>query len=187
MQEDLNFFVEHAEEQMEHALEHLQRELIKVRTGKASTSLVDGLLVPYYGHPTPVTQVANVSVSDARTVIIQPWERNMIAPIEKSIMEANLGMTPQNDGEVIRLSIPPLTEERRKDLVKQSKHLGEETKVGIRSARRDAMEHIKKAVKNGAPEDLGKRKEQDVQDLTNKYSDKVDKMLEAKEKDILTV
>lgn len=187
MEEDVNLIIEMAEDGMKHSLEHLQKELVKVRTGKASTAMLDGLLVAYYGSPTPLKQVANVNTSDARTIVIQPWEKNMLGPIEKSIFEANFGITPQNDGEVVRLVIPPLTEDRRKDLVKQVKHLGEEAKVSIRNSRREAMEQIKKEVKNGYPEDAGKRKEGEVQDLTNKYTDKVDKMLEVKEEDIMTV
>lgn len=172
---------------MKHSLEHLQKELVKVRTGKASTAMLDGLLVAYYGSPTPLKQVANVTTADARTIVIQPWEKSMLGPIERSIFEANFGITPQNDGEIVRLVIPPLTEERRKDLVKQVKGLGEDAKVSIRNARRDAMEEIKKEVKTGYPEDAGKRMEGKIQDLTNLYSEKVDKMLEIKEEDIMKV
>ncbi len=185
--EEVNLYIEHAEELMEQALSHLHQELGKIRTGKAAPAMLEGLMVSYYGAPAPLNQVANISTSDARTLVIQPWEKSMLGPIEKAIFEANLGITPQNDGEVVRLSIPPLTEERRKDLVKKAKALGEDAKVSVRNARRDAMEHIKKAVKDGFPEDAGKRKEQDVQNLTDKYSGKVDQLIEAKEKDILTV
>lgn len=185
--DEVNQYVHNAEEGMAHALTHLERELVKVRTGKASASMLDGLLVSYYGAPTPMAQVANMNTSDARTIVIQPWEKSMLGPIEKAIFEANLGITPQNDGEVVRLSIPPLTEERRKDLVKKVKSLGEEAKVSIRNSRRDAIEHVRKAIKNGFPEDGGKMKETEIQHLTEKYSEKVDKMLEGKEKDIMTV
>ncbi len=185
--EEVNSYVEHAKDLMEHAIEHLQHELSKVRTGKAAPAMLEGLMVAYYGTPTPINQVANISAADARTLVIQPWEKNMLGPIEKAIFEANLGVTPQNDGEVVRISIPPLTEERRKDLVKRAKELGEQAKVSVRNARRDAMEHIKKAIKDGYPEDSGKRKEQEVQQLTDKFSDRVDHLIEAKEKDILTV
>lgn len=185
--EEVNLYVEHAEELMEQSIEHLQNELVKVRTGKAAPTMLEGLMIQYYGVPTPINQVANVSAADARTLVIQPWEKSMLAPIEKAIFEANLGVTPQNDGEVVRISIPPLTEERRKDLVKKAKALGEDAKVSVRNARRDAMDHIKKAVKDGYPEDAGKRKEQEVQNLTDKYSERIDHMIEAKEKDILTV
>lgn len=187
MQDDVNLSIEMAEEAMEGAILHLQDELVKIRTGKASPAMLSGIKVPYYGSPTPLNQVANVSTSDARTIVIQPWEKSMLAPIEKAIFEANLGVTPQNDGELIRIGIPPLTEERRKDLVRQSKALGEDTKVSIRSARHKAMDLIRKGVKDGFPEDAGKRLENQVQDLTNKYTDKVDKLIEAKEKEIMTV
>lgn len=172
---------------MDHAIEHLEHELAKVRTGKASTTMLEGIMAPYYGTPTPISQIGNVSTADAKTLVIQPWEKSMLAPIEKAIFEANLGVTPQNDGEVIRIMIPPLTEDRRKDLAKKAKALGEDAKVSIRNTRRDAMEHIKKAIKDGYPEDAGKRKEQDIQDMTNKYSTKVDHLVEVKEKDIMTV
>ena len=187
MDEDIDLIVDITEEAMKHSLEHLQHELVKVRTGKASTSMLDGLLVAYYGSPTPLKQVANVTTSDSRTIVIQPWEKSMLGPIEKAIFEANFGITPQNDGEIVRLIIPLLTEERRRDLVKQIKHLGEDAKVGIRNARREAMDNIKKEVKSGYPEDAGKRKEGEIQDLTNSFIEKVDKMLEVKEKDIMTV
>ncbi len=144
---------------MEKALDHLDHELAKLRTGKASTSLITDLMVEYYGAPTHIAQIANVQVSDSRTILIQPWERNMLAAIERAIINANIGITPANDGEVIRLSVPPLTEERRKELVKKAKHAGEESKVGVRNARHKALDQIKKSVKDGLPEDMGKRKE----------------------------
>lgn len=172
---------------MEKALEHLEHELTKLRTGKASTTLFADLLVEYYGAPTPLGQVANVQVSDARTIIIQPWERNMLGPIERSIINSNLGMTPMNDGEVVRLTVPPLTEERRKELAKKAKAAGEESKVGIRNVRHKGLDTIKKAVKDGTPEDLGKRKETELQDLVNKYVTQVDAVVAAKEKEIMTV
>jgi ribosome recycling factor len=149
--------------------------------------MLDGLLVAYYGSPTPLKQVANVNTADARTIVIQPWEKNMLGPIERAIFEANFGITPQNDGEVVRLIIPPLTEDRRRDLVKQVKQLGEDAKVSIRNSRRDAINSIKKEVKDGYPEDAGKRREGEIQELTDKYTAKVDKMLEVKEEDIMTV
>lgn len=187
MQDEVNLYVEEAQEAMENAIDHLQKELSKIRAGKASPAMLSGLLVAYYGSPTPLNQVANVSTSDSRTIVIQPWEKTSLGPIEKAIFEANLGVTPQNDGEVVRLNIPPLTEERRRELVKKSKSLGEDAKVSIRNARRDAMEHIKKGVKDGFPEDAGKRLEDEVQNLTNKYGEKVDKLIESKEKDIMTI
>ncbi len=184
---DINPFIEKAHHLMEHSLEHLQHELHKLRTGKANADMLEGLLVEYYGHPTLLTQVSTVSTADARTLTIQPWEKQMLGPIEKAIFEANLGVTPQNDGQIIRISVPPLTEERRRELVKKAKHIGEESKVGVRNARRDAIEHIKKAIKDGLPEDTGKRKESEIEDMTKKYIEKIDKIVETKEKEIMTV
>jgi ribosome recycling factor len=185
--EDLTKTMAEAKAHMEKALEHLDHELAKLRTGKASTSLISDLSVEYYGTPTPLPQVANVQVSDARTIVIQPWERNMLGTIERALINANLGITPANDGEVIRLMVPPLTEERRKELVKKAKHAGEESKVGVRTARHKALDHIKKAVKEGVPEDMGKRKETELQDLVNKFVEQVDKVVATKEKEIMTV
>lgn len=185
--EDVTKTMGEAKAHMEKALEHLDHELTKLRTGKASTSLIADLLVEYYGAPTPLPQVANVQVSDARTIVIQPWERNMLGPIERVLINANLGITPANDGEIIRLMVPALTEERRKELVKKAKHAGEESKVGVRNARHKALEHIKKAMKEGLPEDIGKRKETELQDLVNKFVEQVDKVVAAKEKEIMTV
>lgn len=185
--EDVQAIMAEAEAHMKKALEHLDHELVKIRTGKASTNLVADLMVDYYGSPTPITQVANLQVSDSRTIVIQPWERNMVGPIERVIINSNLGMTPQNDGECVRLSVPPLTEERRKELVKKAKHVGEESKVGIRNARHKALEHLKKAVKDGYPEDMGKRKETELQNLVNKYVESTDTVVGAKEKEIMTV
>lgn len=187
MIDDVNMSIEIAQESMGEAIERLHRELQKLRTGKASPNMVSDLLVDYYGSPTPLKQVANVSKADSRTLAIQPWEKAMLGPIEKTIFEANLGITPMNDGEMIRISIPPLTEERRKDLVKKAKSIGEDAKISIRSARKDAMESIKKSVKNGLSEDLGKNKEGDVQNVTNNFSKKVDALITAKEKDIMTI
>lgn len=185
--EEVTKSIAEAKSHMDKALEHLDHELAKLRTGKASTSLITDLLVDYYGAPTPISQIANVQVADARTIMIQPWERNMLSAIERSIINGNIGITPANDGEVIRLSVPPLTEERRKELVKKAKHAGEESKVGIRNARHKALEQIKKSVKDGLPEDLGKRKETELQDLVNKYVDQTDKTVASKEKEIMTV
>jgi ribosome recycling factor len=181
--EDIKQVMTEAKAHMDKALEHLEHELTKLRTGKASTAIVQDLLVDYYGSPTLIGQVANIQVSDARTVVIQPWER----PIERVIINSNLGITPANDGEIIRLSIPPLTEERRKDLVKKAKHAGEESKVGVRNARHKALDQVKKAVKDGLPEDLGKRTETDLQELVNKYVKHVDEIVGTKEKEIMTV
>jgi ribosome recycling factor len=187
MDSEVNLYIEMAGSAMEDAIQHLQNELNKIRAGKASPSLVEGVMVNYYGSPTPISQVANVAVADARTVTIQPWEKKMIAVIEKGIFEANLGLTPMNDGILIRISIPPLTGERRIEFVKRSKAAGEDTKVGVRSARKEAMDGIKKAVKDGYSEDMGKRKEEETQTLTNKFIERIDKLIEAKEKEIMTV
>ena len=187
MTEEVEMAIEIAKEGMDHSLEHLQKELQKIRTGKASPAMVSGILVEYYGSPTPLNQVANVGTTDAKTIQIQPWEKNMLAPIEQAIFAANIGLTPMNDGEFIRINIPPLTEERRKILVKQAKHLGEESKISIRSSRHKAMDAIKSAVKNGYPEDAGKRKEGVVDKITHEYYDKVDEYVVSKEKDIMTI
>ncbi|MBK9108746.1 MAG: ribosome recycling factor [Saprospiraceae bacterium] len=176
-----------AKEEFDRAIDHLQKELQKVRTGKASTGMLDGIMVNYYGAPTPIGQIANISASDARTLNIQPWEKKMINEIEHAIFAANLGLTPQNDGELIRISIPPLTEERRKEYVKQIKHYGEEAKVSIRSSRHKILDTIKKEQKNGLSEDAAKRKEIEIQSIVNDFSSKVDKIIEAKDKEIMTV
>jgi ribosome recycling factor len=172
---------------MKKAIAHLETELIKIRAGKANPQMLDGLVVDYYGSPMPINQVANISVMDARTLTIQPWEKNMLQPIERSIIAANLGVTPQNDGLIIRLSLPPLTEERRKELVKRCQGEGEQSKVAIRNIRRDAIENIKKLQKNGLSEDAAKDAEADIQQLTDKFTAVVEKHLEAKEKEIMSI
>lgn len=187
MQEELDLFIEEANEQMGKAISHLESELLKIRAGKATPNIVDGLVVDYYGSPTPINQVGNVSVADSRTLTIQPWEKNMLQPIERSIIAANIGITPQNDGNMIRLFLPPLTEERRKELVKRALGEGEQSKVAIRSIRREAMEQVKKLQKNGLSEDIGKDAEEKIQGTTDKYIALVDKLLAAKEKEIMTV
>ncbi len=187
MQDELDLYMTSTEESMQSAIERLQRELSKVRTGKATTGMVKDLLVDYYGSPTPMSQVANLATTDSKTITIQPWEKSMLAQIEQSIFKANLGITPMNDGEMIRLVIPPLTEERRKDLVKQIKALSEDAKVSMRNARREMMEQIKIAVKGGFPEDAGKRFESSANELTTKYSALAEKYLGAKEQDLMTI
>jgi ribosome recycling factor len=186
-QEEINMYLEDAKEKMDFSIDHLHKELGKISTGKANPAMVKDLLVSYYGSPTPMSQVANVSNSDARTLVIQPWEKAMLAPIEKSIFEANMGVTPQNDGDVVRIFMPPLTEERRKLLAKQAKALGEEAKVSIRTIRRDIMETIKKAVKDGYSEDDGKRMESNVQEMTDGHTAKIGQVCETKEKDIMKI
>jgi ribosome recycling factor len=172
---------------MEESVEHLRKELIKVRTGKASPSMLAGIQVDYYGTPTPMNQVANVGASDSKTLTIQPWEKSMLGPIEKAIFEANLGLTPMNDGEIVRISIPPLTEERRKELVKHIKAQGEDTKVSVRTTRQKLMDAVRKEVKAGFPEDAGKRLEDRIQGMVNSCTKKIDEIIEAKEKDIMKV
>lgn len=187
MSEELIKIKEHAQDAMNKAIGHLEVELVKIRAGKATPGLVDGIHVEYYGNHVPISQVGNVSVADARTLTIQPWEKNMLQPIERAIIAANIGVTPQNDGNIIRLFLPPLTEERRRELVKKSHGEGEQSKVAIRNIRRDAMEHIKKLQKNGLSEDVCKDAEKEMQDNTDKFISLVDKHLAAKEKEIMTV
>ena len=173
--------------EMDKAIEHLRDELIKIRAGKASPSMLKGIMVEYYGNPTPLGQVANIGTPDAKTLSIQPWEKSMLGPIEKAIFEANLGLTPMNDGEFVRISIPPLTEDRRKQMVKQAKSHCEDAKVSLRSSRHKMIDFIKKEVKDGYPEDAGKKRESEVQDMTNNYGKNIDEIFAAKEKDIMTV
>ncbi|HET9746328.1 MAG TPA: ribosome recycling factor [Chitinophagaceae bacterium] len=185
--DDLKSIQQHAEEQMKKAIDHLEIELIKIRAGKANPQMVDGITVDYYGSPMPLNQVSNVSVMDARTLSIQPWEKNMLQPIERAIIAANIGINPQNDGNTIRLFLPPLTEERRKELVKKCHAEGEHSRIAIRNIRRDAIEHIKKLQKNGLSEDVSKDAESNVQNLTDKFISAVDKHLASKEKEIMSV
>jgi ribosome recycling factor len=187
MSEDIGSIKTNAADHMQKAISHLEAELVKIRAGKANPQMVDGIVVDYYGNPTPISQVGNISVMDARTLSIQPWEKNMLQPIEKAIMAANIGITPQNDGNIIRLFLPPLTEERRKELVKKCHAEGEHCKVAIRNIRRDAIEHIKKLQKNGMSEDAAKDAEADVQNSTDKFIAAVDKHLAAKEKEMMVV
>ncbi len=172
---------------MEKSVDHLQDELKKIRAGKANPAMLSGIMVDYYGTPTALTQIANVSAPDSKTISIQPWEKPLLADIEQAIFAANMGLTPMNDGEFVRISIPPLTEERRKELVKQCKAAGEESKIGLRNARQKMMEVIKSEVKDGYPEDAGKRKETEVEGLLKDFTAKIETILAAKEKDILTV
>ncbi|MEP6844882.1 MAG: ribosome recycling factor [Panacibacter sp.] len=185
--EELEMIMEDTDSLMEKAIIHLETELTKIRAGKASPSMLDGISVDYYGSPTPVNQVANISVLDTRTISIQPWEKNMLAPIERSILQANIGITPQNDGVQIRLFMPPLTEERRRELFKKASAEGEHSKVAIRNIRRDSIEYIKKLQKDGLSEDAAKDAEKDVQTMTDKFITLVDKHLSAKEKEMLAV
>ena len=183
---DLNQILTDSSNTMSKAINHLESELSKIRAGKASPAMLDGIMVDYYGNPTPLNQVANISAPDARTLNIQPWEKSMLVPIEKAIMLANLGFTPANDGVMIRINMPPLTEERRKDLVKKTKAEGEHGKVGIRTVRREANEQIKKESKS-VPEDVVKDLENKIQQLTDQFIVLVDKHVEGKEKEIMTI
>ena len=185
--DDIKSIQQHAEELMKKAIDHLEVELVKIRAGKANPQMVDGITVDYYGSPMPLNQVSNISVMDARTLSIQPWEKNMLQPIERAIIAANIGIHPQNDGNIIRLFLPPLTEERRKELVKKCHAEGEHSKVAIRNIRRDAIEHIKKLQKNGLSEDATKDAEATVQGVTDKFIATVDKHLASKEKEIMVV
>lgn len=185
--EELNAVFSHARELMEKAIAHLDHELHKLRTGKASPDIVADILVEYYGSPTPLPQVANISASDSRTIAIQPWDRKIINTIERALINSNIGMMPSNDGETIRLLVPPLTEDRRKELVKNGKSYAEEAKVAIRNVRHKVLDQIKKSVKDGLPEDMGKRKENEIQQLVNEYVERVEKVITSKEKEILTV
>lgn len=185
MSEDLQIIIESMQEQMGISLSHLETELVKVRAGRASASMLDGVQVDYYGVRTPLSQVSNVNTPDSRTLAIQPWEKSMIDPIMKAIQAANLGFNPTNNGTMVIISVPPLTEERRKELVKKAKSVGEQAKVTLRTARKEAMEEVKKLQK--LPEDEKKTAETKIQELTDQFSGKVDKHLEVKEKEILTV
>jgi len=187
MAEDISQIVTGAEDHMKKAITHLETELTKIRAGKAHPQILDGIVVDYYGNPTPINQVGNISVMDVRTLTIQPWEKNMLQPIERAIIASNIGINPQNDGSQIRLFLPPLTEERRKELVKKCQGEGEHSKVAIRNIRRDALEHIKRLQKNGLSEDIAKDTEADIQEITNKFIGAVDKHLASKEKEIMAV
>ena len=180
-------YLDNATEMMEMAVEYLDDALAHIRAGKASPRLLDAIRVDYYGSKAPISNVANISVPDARTIAITPWEKSMFKEIEKAIINSDLGITPENNGEVIRLSIPPLTEERRKQLVKQSKAEAENAKVSVRNARREAIDGLKKEIKKGMSEDVEKDAENEVQKLHDKYMKKIDEVFAAKEKEILTV
>jgi ribosome recycling factor len=187
MAEDISQIVATADDHMKRAITHLETELIKIRAGKATPQILDGIVVDYYGSPTPINQVGNINVMDARTLSIQPWEKNMLQPIERAIIAANIGINPQNDGSQIRLFLPPLTEERRRELVKKCQGEGEHSRVAIRNIRRDAIEHIKRLQKNGLSEDIAKDAETNIQNITDKFITTVDKHLSSKEKEIMSV
>lgn len=182
--EDIEFILDTTKEAMDNAMKHLEKQLINIRAGKASPAMLGSVLVDYYGSQTPLSQVANVNTPDGRTITVQPWEKNMLQEIERGIMIANIGFNPMNNGETIIINVPPLTEERRRELAKQAKSEAEDAKVGVRSARKDANNDIKKT---DASEDLQKNAEIDVQELTNSYVKRIDDILVAKEKEIMTV
>lgn len=187
MSEALDKIISDTGNQMKKAIDHLETELSKIRAGKANPQIVDGIMVDYYGNPTPLNQVANITVTDARTLSLQPWEKNMIGPIEKAIIASNIGLNPQNDGTYIRLFLPPLTEERRRELVKRANGEGEQAKVAVRSIRRDAIEQVKKLQKDGLSEDAAKDAEGRIQGVTDKYIALTDTHCKDKEKDIMTI
>ena len=187
MDETIQLLLDEADEAMQKSLDHFEHELTKVRAGKASPTMLEGIRVEYYGAPTPLNQVSTVTAPEARTLVIQPFEKSVIANIERAIMEANLGFTPQNDGSVIRINIPMLTEERRKELVKQARGMAEDARVAIRNIRRDINDQLKKLKSEGVSEDEIKAGEQEVQKLTDAYTQKVENHMEVKEQEIMTV
>jgi ribosome recycling factor len=187
MLEELELIIEDAEASMKKAIGFLEAELVKIRAGKANPNMLDGIMVDYYGSPTPINQVANINIMDARTISIQPWEKKTLQTIERAIIAANIGMNPQNDGVNIRLYLPPLTEERRKELVKKSAAEAEHSKVAIRNIRREAIEEVKRLQKEGLSEDIAKDSEKDIQEITDRYIVLVDKHLAAKEKEVMSI
>jgi len=185
--EEIDFILDSTKESMDGSIAHLEKEFVNIRAGKASPAMLGGVRVDYYGSQTPLSQVANINVPDARTITVQPWEKNMLHPIEKAIMLANLGFNPMNNGDNIIINVPALTEERRRDLVKQAKGEAEDAKIGVRNARKDANTEIKKLEKDGVSEDACKSAEDDVQELTNSYIKKIDELLASKEAEIMKV
>jgi ribosome recycling factor len=185
---DTKQYIKAAEAKMNDAIAHLDEQLAHIRAGKANPKILDGVKVPYYGSLTPLASVATVTTPDAKTILITPWEKSIIKDIEKAILNSQVGITPENNGEVIRLGIPPLTEERRRQLVKQSKQEAENAKISVRNSRRDAIEALKKGIKaEGIPEDVEKDAEAEVQKVHDKFIKKIDELYAAKEKEIMTV
>ena len=187
MTEELTMIYDEFKEANQKSLVHLENELIKIRAGKASPAMLNGVMIEYYGSMTPLQQVANVNTTDARTIIVQPWEKPLLNDIAKGIINANLGLNPQNNGEQLIITVPPLTEERRRDLVKRAKTEAENAKIGVRNNRKDAIDMIKDLKNEGLSEDMVKLGEEEVQKITNSYIKKVDELLEVKEKDIMTI
>lgn len=184
MNEEIQFIIDTAKEAMDNAVKHLEKQLVNIRAGKASPAMLGSVMVDYYGSQTPLNQVANVNTPDGRTISVQPWEKSMLQEIERGIMLANLGFNPMNNGEMIIINVPPLTEERRKELARQAKSEAEDAKIGVRNARKDAMNDIKKA---DVSEDFQKNSEIDIQELTDSFVKKIDKILDVKESEIMTV
>ncbi len=187
MNEVIDLIMEETRERMEKALDHLEHELARLRAGRATPALLDGITVDYYGVNSPLPQVSNINTPDPKTILIQPWEKSMLGVIEKAILAANIGLTPLNNGEVIRISIPPLTEERRHQLVKQVRNEGETAKISLRNARKWANDELKRLLKEGLPEDLEKNAADKVQELTYDFTARIDKVMASKEKDVMTV
>ncbi|MGE5420042.1 MAG: ribosome recycling factor [Chloroflexota bacterium] len=187
MDEEVELITEEAKERMDKAVEHLEHELARLRAGRANPALLDGITVDYYGVNSPLSQVSNINTPDPKTIMIQPWEKNMLGTIEKAIMAANIGLTPVNNGEVIRINIPPLTEERRHQLVKQVRNEGETAKISVRNARKWSLDELKSLLKEGLPEDTEKEAAENVQEMVHTYNAKVDKVMAIKEKEIMTV
>jgi len=187
MNQDLNNILESTKDHMQKTINHFIDSLNKIRSGKATPGMISDVIVDYYGSKTPLNQIASISAPDHKTIIIQPWDKGMIQSIEKTIMASNLGFNPQNDGQIIRINVPPLSEERRKQMVKFMHQEGEINKISIRNSRKKANEDIKVAEKNGAPEDESRRAEDKTQELTNKFIKDIDDLLVRKEKEIMTV
>jgi len=187
MNEEVELVIEETKDRMQKALEHLEYELARLRAGRANPVLLDGITVDYYGLNSPLSQVSNINTPDPKTILIQPWEKNMLGTIEKAILAANIGLTPMNNGEVIRISIPPLTEERSHQLVKQVRNEGETAKISLRNARKWANDELKKMLKDGLPEDVEKDATENIQEMTHDFSAKVDKIMAMKEKEVMTV
>src|SRR4030043_1411958 len=187
MNEEVELIIEETKDRMQKALEHLEHELARLRAGRANPALLDGITVDYYGVHSPLSQVSNINTPDPKTILIQPWEKTMLGTIEKAIMAANIGLVPVNNGEVIRINIPPLTEERRHQLVKQVRNEGETAKISVRNARKWANDELKQLLKDGLPEDIEKEAVENVQELTTQYNEKIDKVMAMKEKNVMTV
>jgi ribosome recycling factor len=187
MNEDVELIVEETRDRMQKALEHLEHELARLRAGRSNPALLDGIIVDYYGVNSPLAQVSNINTPDPKTILIQPWEKTMLGTIEKAIMAANIGLMPVNNGEVIRINIPPLTEERRHQLVKQVRNEGETAKISVRNARKWANDELKQLLKDGLPEDIEKDAAENIQEMTHDYNSKIDKVMALKEKDVMTV